>query len=219
MTDKFDVVTQPLLYEQIFTLTTKSIKKIIISGKSDIRINKFEGFSMCITSNSLISCKINKNILYIESYKKSSCLCFGIDVFNSINRGNFSDTWKINAVFIIEEIIVNGNSSMTIDSGFDKRLKCIKNGNYGKIILNKLYVSYLYCNVSKGSIIEFNDSVCSDFVAVVSGMGKIITPMIQNTANITVDNFGQVNCVISNYCIITKKCMQLGKVNIKKLNV
>lgn len=207
---------QPLLCEQIFTLDCKSIKKIVVTGKCSLRISRMEGFSMGISSNNLISCKIDKSVLYIEPYSVYSwyCCC-PLNIFNPKNSGNFSDNWKVNSIFIVSEIIVSGSASVFMEEGFDKTLRCVKSGKYGKVTLNKLYVTKLTCDVTGTGTIECTNSKCSDFTGVVANIGKIFTPTVQNNADCTAKDFGQIHCSLFDTCKITEKNDRFSKINKK----
>lgn len=223
LTDSVDSLAKPLLFEQLFTLTTKYIKKIIVSGQSNVRFNRSEGFIMHVISDSLISCKLNNNILYIETYdKKSYSCCFKYNFLNFFNKNNddivnFSKIWKIKAVFIVSDIVVNGYGSVFIDSGFDKTIKCVKNGNGGKIILKNVRVSHFCCDVSGSGRIECINSNCSNLVATASGVGRILTPDVYNMAVLNVKDFAQINCISHEHCKITKKIKKFGNIHIKQI--
>lgn len=213
------MLSRQLLHDQKFTLDAKTIKKIVVTGKCYIRIKKSEGLSMTIMSHDSFACRIEGNTLFIDPFSVYTwCCCVPINFSTPRSRIDFSDMWRVNALFIINSVTVNGSGTIYIEEGFDKSLHCIKSGRTGNITLNNLYVADLKCNLSGGGKIICIDSNCFDFTGSVNGIGKIVAPKITNRANCSVNGIGQVDCTVHKGCELIKNIKSFGKINIKKID-
>lgn len=218
MTHNSNMIKNPLLSEQIFSLDAKCIKRIIIGQNCNIDITRTEDFGFNITSNKSISCKIETSTLYINNFNENIHWYLCCAQFFKLKE-IYSNDWKINATFIVGEIIVDNASSLKMNDGFDKNLSCTKFGNYGKMALNNLYLTKLNCDVFGSSSIICVNSNCSEFTGHVNNLGKITTPTIQNFARLKISNFGQIDCTVTNNCDVIEENKKFGKINKKIVTI
>lgn len=207
------MLKEQLLSDQKFTITAKYVKSIVINGKCFVRIEKDQGLKMFVKSHTLISCRTEGTTLIIESYSKYNWFCFfNTNITESNKELSYSDTWIIDAMFIVSNIIVNNSGSLHIQEGYDKSLTCNKYGNGGYVSINNMYVNDFICSSHGGKII-CNNSRCFHFTGLASGTGKIISPKIRNKANCNVKWLGTINCVLHDSCKIEKSVGYFGKLN------
>ena len=210
-------LNKQLLHDQKFTITTKAIKKIFVSGKCFVRIQKLEGLNMSVTSHDLLSCKVKNEELFIEPFSVYTWYCcIPLNYRNPKSRLDYSEQWNINAMFVVNTIVGNESNIFYMEDGFDKSLDCTKNGS-GSITVNNLYASNVNCNVVGSGEIKCFNSNCYTFNGTIKGSGKIVSPKVKDMANCVIEGSGLINCVRHEKCALTQKSSKTGKINIISL--
>lgn len=209
-----------LLHDNMFNLTSKTIKKIYVKSDQIIEIKKGSGLSMTVESHNSIVCKIDGDILQIEPYVEpftfyNLCSCIGsIKSYTPVNtETNYSEVWNINSVFIIKQIECSGAGTLIISEGFDKSLKCNRLGK-GLTIIKNLNVVNLDCKITGNGKIKIIDSYCSNFNGEIVGNGQIVTPMVNSKFSIRTQGKAYIKGTKSSKCTINKNISKDTKIEI-----
>lgn len=215
-TGTINTTYQPLS-ENEYTITAKTIKQICIKGDQTIKIKRGLGLSMIIESHNLILCKVQNDTLFIEPYStyKWHC-CWPVNITSPNNRLEYSDTWIVNAIFIVKDIEYTGTGSMTISEGFDKSLLCTVNEK-AIIIITNLNVVNLICNVNGNGKIKFIDSFCSNLNCNVNGNGYVKTPKVHSTFNCKIKGSGIVEGTKYKKCTLTQEISKYARLDVVEL--
>ncbi len=205
-----------LLSEIKYTIKTKFIKKISMKGNQTVRIKKGNGLNMIVESYDPILCKIEGDTLYIEPYSvfKWSC-CFPINMSDHHNISDYSESWTIDAIFIIKSIECKGYGVLLINDGFDKSLTCTNNG--GSILITNLNVVNLSCKTSGNGKIKTIESSCYYFNGEASNDSYIKAPKVHSLFKCKINEKGKIEGSIYNKCKIDTNISKSGMLKLINL--